>query len=87
LLQSCPTLCDPIDCGLQGSYIHGVIQARIVEWVPVPSSRGSSQPRDGATISCIAGGFFTAEPLGKPHGKGSFFALNYFLEGWRFTIC
>ena len=71
VLQSCPALCDSIDCSLPGSYIHGIIQARIVECVPVPSSRGSSQPMDRATISCIAGGFFTAEPLGKPHGKCS----------------
>ena len=41
LLQSCPTLCDPMDCGLPGSSVHGILQARILEWVAVPFSRGS----------------------------------------------
>ena len=44
--QLCPTLCDPMDCSLPGSSIHGIFQARILEWVPISSSRGSSQPRD-----------------------------------------
>ena len=44
--QSCLTLCDPMDCSLPGSSVHGIFQARILEWVAVPSSRGSSQPRD-----------------------------------------
>jgi len=39
--QSCPTLCDPVDC-----IVHGILQARILEWVAIPFSRGSSQPRD-----------------------------------------
>ena len=45
-LQSCPTLCNPMDCSLPGSSVHGILQARILEWVAVSSSRGSSQPRD-----------------------------------------
>ena len=60
--QSCPTLCDPIDCSLPGSSVHGILQARILEWVAVSFSRGSSWPRDWSGISyvsCIAGGFFT----------------------------
>ena len=44
--QSCLTLCDPMDCSLPGSSTHGILQARILEWVVIPSSRGSSQPRD-----------------------------------------
>ena len=44
--QSCPTLCDPIDFGLPGSSVHGILQTKIVEWVAMPYSRGSSQPRD-----------------------------------------
>ena len=52
--QSCPTLCDPID-----STVHGILQARILEWVAFPFSRGSSQPRDRTQVSRIAGGFFT----------------------------
>ena len=41
-LQSCPTLCDPMDCSPPGSSVHGILQARILEWVAMPSSRGSS---------------------------------------------
>ena len=61
-LHLCPTLCDPIDCILPGSSVHGILQARILEWVAMPSSKGSSQPRDWTRVSyvsCIAGGFFT----------------------------
>ena len=53
--QSCLTLCDPRDYR-----VHGILQARILEWVTVPFSRGPSQPRDGARVSHIAGGFFTS---------------------------
>ena len=45
-LQWCPTLCDPMDCSLSGFSVHGILQARILEWNALPSSRGSSQPRD-----------------------------------------
>ena len=57
--QLCPTLCDPMDCSLPGSSVHGTLQARILEWVATPFSRGSSQPRDRTWVSCIAGRFFT----------------------------
>ena len=53
--QSCPTLCDPMDYT-----VHGILQARILEWVAFPFSRGSSQPRDRTQVSHIAGGFFTS---------------------------
>ena len=46
LLQSCLTLCDPMDCSLPGLTVHGILQARILEWVAMPSSRGSSRLRD-----------------------------------------
>ena len=62
LLQSCPTRCDPVDCSPPGSSVHEILQARILEWVAMPSSRGSSRPRDRTHISCVsctAGGFFT----------------------------
>ena len=65
-LQSCPTLCNPTDCSPPGSSVHETLQARILEWVAIFSSTGSSQPRDQTCGSCIAGGFFTSEPLGKP---------------------
>ena len=57
--QSCLTLCDPMDCGLPGSSVHGSLQARILRWVAIPFFRGSSQPSDGTQVSCIAGRFFT----------------------------
>ena len=49
----CQTLCDPMDCSLPGSSIHGIFQARILEWVAISSSRGSSQLRDQTHVSCI----------------------------------
>ena len=57
--QSCPTLCDPMDCSLPGSSVHAILQARILEWIAVPFSRGSSQSRNQTQISLVAGGFFT----------------------------
>ena len=57
--QWCPTLCDPMDCSLPGSSIHGIFQARILEWVAVPFSRVSSESRDQSQVSCIAGRFIT----------------------------
>ena len=57
IAQSCLTLCDPMDWGLPGSSVHGILQARILEWVAVPFSRGSSQPRDQTQVSHITGRF------------------------------
>ena len=53
--QLCLTICDPMDYT-----VHGILQVRILEWVAVPFSRGSSQPRDQTQVSHIAGGFFTS---------------------------
>ena len=53
--QLCPTLCDPMDCSLPGSSLHGILQARVLEWVAISFSRGSSQPRDWTRVSCIPG--------------------------------
>ena len=53
--QSCSTLCNPMDYS-----VHGILQARILDWVAFPFSRGSSQPRDQTQVSHIAGGFFTS---------------------------
>ena len=50
----CPTLCNPMDCSLPGSSVHGILQTRILEWVTLPSSRGSSQPRDWTHISYVS---------------------------------
>ena len=57
--QSCPTLCDPMDCKLPASSVRGIFQARVLEWVAISFSRGSSQPRDQTQVSCIAGRCFT----------------------------
>ena len=55
----CPTLCNPMDCSPPGSSVHGIIQARIQNWVDIPFSRGSSPLRDWTKIFYIAGRFFT----------------------------
>ena len=62
---SCPPLCNPVDYTA-----HGILQARILEWVAFPFSRGSSQPRDWTQVSHIAGGFFTSWATGKPRSWG-----------------
>ena len=54
--------CDSVDCSPPGSSVHGIFQARILEWVAISFSQGSSQRRDQTHISCTAGVFFTAEP-------------------------
>ena len=52
--QSCPTLCDPMVCSPPGSPVHEILQARVLEWVAIPFSRGSSQPRDWAWVYCLS---------------------------------
>ena len=54
LLQLCLTLWDPLDCSLPGTFVHGVLQARVLEWFTLPFSRGSSHPRDRTHISYIS---------------------------------
>ena len=68
-LEPCPTLCDPMDCSPPGSSVHGILQAKILEWVVMPSSRGSFQPRDRTFISCLLHlqvGSLPLAPPGKP---------------------
>ena len=60
------TLCDRVDCSPPGSSVHGILQARIQEWVAISSSREFSWPKNQTYISCIVGRFFATEPLGKP---------------------
>ena len=74
----CLALCDPIDCSPPGSFVHGILQARVLEWVSISSSRGSSQPRDQTHVSS---GFF----IGRQIFFLSFFFFfflkdNYFTE-------
>ena len=69
LPQSCLTLGKPMDCSPPGSFVHGILQARILDWVAISCSRGSPSPRDQThkpNASCIAGRFFTAELQGSP---------------------
>ena len=57
--QSCPTPCNPRDCSSPGSSVHGTLRTRVLDWVAMPSSKGSFQPRDQTQAFHIAGGFFT----------------------------
>ena len=57
--QSCPTLCNPMDCNSLGASVHGILQARILEWVVIPFSRGSSPSRDQTQVPHSVGRFFT----------------------------
>ena len=69
-LQLFPILCDPMDGSSPGSSVHGILQARTLEWITIPSSRGSSWRRDqtrGSCDSCIAGRFFNTESLEEPN--------------------
>ena len=73
--QSCQTLCDPMNC-----IVHGILQARILEWVAFPFSRGCSQPRDWTQVSHIAGGFFTSWATREAqefYGGGGLVAKSY----------
>ena len=78
VVQSCPTVCDPMDCSLPGSSLHGILQVRILEWkkkkrilewIAIPFSRGSSWPRDWTQVSCVAGSLFTVWATGKTTAK------------------
>ena len=80
--QLCPTLCDPVDCSPPG-FVYGILQARILEWVSIPFSRGSSRPRDQTQFSCIAGRDFnlwvTREAWSPGEGNGN--PLQYSCQG------
>ena len=64
--KSCPVLCNPMDYSLPGSSVHGIPQARILEWIALPFSRGFSQPRDRTWIFCTAADSLASEQPGKP---------------------
>ena len=69
--QSWPTLCNPMGCSPPCSSVHGIFQARVLEWVAISFSRGSSQPRDRTQISCVAGRRFTAWAIREAWSKWS----------------
>ena len=75
--QSCPTLCYPMDYT-----VHGILQARILEWVAFPFSRGPSQPRDLMQVSCIAGGFFISRATREPNS----FYLIFYISHIKFCL-
>ena len=65
-LLSCVRLCDPMDCSLPGSSVHGILQVRILEWVAISFSRGSSRPKDGTQASTLQADSLPSEPPRKP---------------------
>ena len=67
IAQSCPILCDPVDCSPPGSSVHGILQARILEWIAISFSKGSSQPKDRTHILSLVADSLPAEPSGKPN--------------------
>ena len=75
----CLTLCDPMDCSLPGSSVHGIFQARVLEWIAISFSRGSSRPRDWTKISRIAGRPFT---IWATREAKSSLIWNYFICKW-----
>ena len=91
--KSCLSLWDPMDCSPPGFSVHGILQTRILEWVAMPSSRRSSQPRDRTCVSCgscISGRSFTTEPLGKRlrmFFRPVFRGLQAHLRNRRSTFC
>ena len=86
-LQLCLTLCDPMDCSSLSSSVHSILQARILEWVAMPSSRGSSSPRDWTHVSCLLYwqvGSLLLSPPGKPHS--TVYHLIIFLSSFPIRI-
>ena len=82
VIQSCPILCNPMDCPPH-SFVHWILQTRMLEWVAIPSSRGSSWPRDRTWISCLAGRFLTTSHLELPYiciGWSNFIIFTNFLS-------
>ena len=77
-LQSCPILCDPMDQSPSGSSVHEILQAKILDWVPTPSSRGSSQPRDQIhvfNVSCVGRGILSTSTIWESPEEGNGYPL------------
>ena len=91
--QLCLTLCNLTNCSPPGFSVPGILQARILEWIAIPFSRGSSRPRDRTLVSCTASRFFTIWDTGKSHYnlitsfKTPFFIYrHHVLKYWDFNI-
>ena len=85
--QSCRTLCDPMDCSPLGSSVHGIFQARILEWVAISFSRGSSRPRDWTQVSALQADTLTSEPPGKPRCNTSPLQTQPWITSAQNTVC
>ena len=88
--QSCPILCDSMDCDPSGSFVRGILQARILKWVAIRFSRGSSQTKDGTQVFCFAGRFFVVwttrkapEALNSKHSPPFLCCVGLFLVAVR----
>ena len=97
--QLCPTLCDPMDCSLPGFSLHGILQGRVLEWVAIPFSRGSSWSRDRTRVSWIPGRHFnlwaTREALtpskhcailSSSRKSSIILTIRYHRSQWVFTV-
>ena len=85
--HSCPTLCDPVDCNLRVFSIHGILQARILEWIAVSFSRGSSRPRDLTRVSRIGGRRFNVWATREALSYLNCFAFLFGGRSIDFTAC
>ena len=81
----CPTLCDPTSYSLPGFSVHGILQARILEWIAIPFSRESSQPRDWTLVSCIAGRFLIIWATGKQCFLAMIICKQFYLN-WKMNV-
>ena len=86
----CPTLWDPMDCSPPGSSVHGILQARILEWAAISFSRGSPQPRDWSQVSRNAGIFFTVWATREAQWwwfQSTLYVVDFFLVGKGREAC
>ena len=92
--QSCPTVCDPMECSLPGSSVHGIFQSIVLEWIAISFSRGSSWPRDWTWVSCIIETLYRLSHQGSPDDprdvdnliSGSSAFCKTRLNIWKFTV-
>ena len=88
--QSCLSLCDPMDCSPPGSSVHVISQTRILEWVAISFSKGSSPPRDQTWVSCLPGGFFTNWAIREAHWNLRLVQMTGQVSTWvcvRWSFC
>ena len=86
--QLCPTLCDPMDCSPPGSSVHGILQARTLDWVPTPFSRGSSRPRDQIRLLHYRQILYHLSHQGSPQNRSfEYFCLKIVCKIRRSSMC